>query len=142
MTQNWLAYKKSTHLLASSLVANDAYVALNFLNEKNLELEPTRKIMYLENAKRGLELLKKIKFHITRTENEFEKEEFYSLIKKLSNDLLKKPNDLVIMFDGAIEEITAISESRHVHLEDSLTLLSSISKTTSSELNSQYRYIR
>jgi len=59
MTQNWLAYKKSTHLLDSSLVANDAYVALNFLNEKNLELEPTRKIMYLENAKRGLELLKK-----------------------------------------------------------------------------------
>ncbi len=142
MTQNWLAYKKSTHLLDSSLVANDAYVALNFLNEKNLELEPTRKIMYLENAKRGLELLKKIRFHITRTENEFEKEEFYSLIKKLSNDLLKKPNDLVIMFDGAIEEITAISKSRHVHLEDSLTLLSSISKTTSSELNSQYRYIR
>lgn len=142
MAQSWLSYKKSNHLLDSSLVANDAYVALNFLNEKALSLDPKRRSMYVDSVRRGLGLLEKMQHHIIRSENEVEKEELYSMVKKISKDLYVQPKDLAGTFDSAIVEVNAILNNKQVHLEDSLKLLSSISKTASSELNAQYRYIR
>ena len=97
----------------------------------------------MTNIRLGLELIGKLRYYVARTKDEFEEESFYWLVKKISDDLkIKNAKDLVEIFDNAVREMSAMIELKPIRLDDSLTILSSIAKTTSSELSSYYGRIR